>query len=78
MAMNANALKANLKSDLLLIFNICKEGSGMTPDQYADMIAEAFASRWVEHITADAEVETTVTGTAGPYPIAGAGKGKVL
>jgi len=77
MAMNANALKANLRTDLLLIFNACNAGSGISSDDYADMIAEAIASRVVEHITADAEVNTTVTGTAGPYPVAGTGMGKV-
>jgi len=77
MAMNDQTLKANLKSDFLLIFNACEAGSGMSKSDYADMIAEAIASRVVEHITGEAEVNTTVTGTAGPYPVAGAGTGKV-
>ena len=77
MAMNENALKANLKTDFILIFNACNEGSGMSSDDYADMIAEAIASRVVEHITSAAEVNTTVTGTAGPYPVAGTGTGTV-
>jgi hypothetical protein len=83
MAMNANALKANLKTDLILIFNTCNAGSGISPEDYADMISEAIASRVVEHITGNAAVNTTVTGTttvagtAGTYPIAGAGTGKV-
>ena len=77
MAMNATALKANLKTDLLLIFNACNAGSGISPDDYADMIAGAVASRVIEHITGAAEVNTTVTGTAGPYPVAGAGIGTV-
>jgi hypothetical protein len=78
MAMNAQTLKANLKTDLLLIFDICNAGAGMTAADYADMISEAIASRVVEHITDNAEVVTTVQGQAGPYPVAGAGTGKVL
>ena len=77
MAMEANALKANLKTDFKLIFNACNEGAGMSSDDYADMLAEAIASRVVEHITSAAEVNTIVTGTAGPYPVTGTGTGKV-
>jgi hypothetical protein len=83
MAMNANALKANLKSDLLLIYNASDAGAGISPADFADMLAEAIASRVVEHITGFALVNTTVTGTttvagtAGTYPVAGAGTGKV-
>jgi len=67
MAMNAQALKANLKSDFILIFNVCEAGAGISRQDYADMIAEAIASRVVEHITGEAEVK----GTAGPYPVTG-------
>jgi len=67
MAMNANTLKTNIKSDLLLIFNTCNAGSGMSAADYADMVAEAIASSVVEHITSNAQV----TGTAGPYPVVG-------
>jgi len=67
MAMNAQALKANLKTDLLLIFNVCDEASGISPEEYADLISEAIASRVVEHITGSA----LVTGTAGPYSVTG-------
>jgi hypothetical protein len=67
MAMNANALQAALKTDLLQIFNICNASSGVSPEEYAAMISEALASRVVEHITSNAEV----TGTAGPYPVIG-------
>lgn len=65
--MNAETLKANLKADLTLIFSACDAGSGISPADYADMISEAIASRVVEHITGSA----VVTGTAGPYPVAG-------
>jgi len=67
MGMDANILKANLKTDLILIFNACNAGSGMSQTEYADMIAEAIASRVVEHITGMA----AVTGNAGPYPVIG-------
>jgi len=67
MAMNESTLKANLKNDFLLIFNACEAGSGMSKQDYADMIAEAVASRVVEHITGNA----VVTGNAGPYPVTG-------
>jgi hypothetical protein len=77
MAMNADTLKANLKTDFLLIFTACNAGSGISAAEYADMIAEAIASRVVEHITGNAGVNTTVTGTAGPYPVAGTGTGTV-
>jgi hypothetical protein len=77
MAMDADTLKTNLKGDLILIFNACNAGAGISAADYADMIAEAIASRVVEHITGSAEVATTVTGTAGPYPVAGAGTGTV-
>ena len=77
MAMDANTLKANLKSDLMVIFSICDAGAGMTAAEYADMVSEAIASRVVEHITDNAEVNTTVTGQAGPYPTAGTGQGTV-
>jgi hypothetical protein len=77
MAMNAGTLKANLKTDLLLIFNACNAGAGISAAEYADMIAEAIASRVVEHITGNAEVATTVTGSAGPYPVAGTGTGVI-
>jgi hypothetical protein len=75
--MDAEILKANLKTDFLLIFDACNAGSGISSTDYADMIAEAIASRVVEHITGNAEVSTTVTGTAGPYPVAGSGTGTV-
>jgi hypothetical protein len=77
MGMDADKLKANLKTDFLLIFEVCNAGSGISSTDYADMIAEAIASRVVEHITSEAEVSTTVTGTAGPYPVTGSGTGKV-
>jgi len=67
MAMDADALKANLKTDFILIFNACNAGAGMSQEDYADMIAEAISSRVVEHITGNA----MVTGTAGPYPVTG-------
>jgi hypothetical protein len=77
MAMNASALKANIKCDLILIYDACDAGAGMSSADFADVLAEAIASRVVEHITGNAEVSTTVTGTAGQYPVAGTGKGKV-
>jgi hypothetical protein len=77
MAMDADVLKANLKTDFLLIFNACNAGPGISAADYADMIAEAIASRVVEHITGSAQVTTTVTGTAGPYPVVGSGTGTV-
>jgi hypothetical protein len=67
MAMDADALKSNLKTDFILIFNACNAGPGISAAEYADMISEAIASRIVEHITGSAEV----TGTAGPYPVVG-------
>jgi len=67
MAMNESTLKANLKTDFLLIFETCDAGSGISRQDYADMIAEAIASRVVEHITENA----VVTGNAGPYPVTG-------
>jgi hypothetical protein len=39
----------------------------MSAENFADMMAEAIASRTVEHIKAYAEL----AGTAGPYPIEG-------
>jgi hypothetical protein len=67
MGMDVSAFKAGLKSDFTLIFDVCNAGSGMSPSDYADMLAEAIASRTVEHITGNAEV----IGTAGPYPVTG-------
>jgi hypothetical protein len=77
MAMNANILKANLKSDLILIYDICDTGAGMSSADFADMLAEAIASRVVEHIKSFALVNTTVTGTAAAVPVQGTGTGTV-
>jgi hypothetical protein len=49
----------------------------MKPEDYADKFATLIAETVVSHIKANAEVATTVTGTAGPYPVTGAGTGKV-
>jgi len=77
MAMNAKTLKEDLKPDLIRINRECEEGSGIGADEYADMLADAIASRVVEHIKASAEISTEVDGMAGPYPVKGTGKGKV-
>ena len=79
MAMNANTLKADLKGDLIAIFNLCDEGKGMTREEYADKIAGSISSRIVHHITANAEVKTDVSGSsevsgsAGTIPVTGTG-----
>jgi hypothetical protein len=49
----------------------------MSSADFADMLAEAVASRVVEHITGFALVNTTVTGAAGGVPVTGTGTGKV-
>jgi hypothetical protein len=67
MAMDAGTLKGNLKTDFLLIFDVCDAGAGMSAADYADILAEAIASRVIEHITDSAGV----AGTAGPYPVTG-------
>jgi hypothetical protein len=78
MALNATALKGDLKSALITLFNECKEGEeGMKAADYADKFATIIAEKVVTHIQINAEVATTVTGTAGPYPVTGAGTGKV-
>ena len=77
MAMDADVLKANMKADLILIFNACITGWGMSAADFADMIARAMASRFIEHIRDSAEVHTVVTGTAGPYSVEGTGTGTV-
>ena len=78
MALNATSLKGDLKTALMLLFDECKKGDeGMKPEEYADQFAAIIAETVITHITANAEVATTVTGTAGPYPVSGTGKGKV-
>jgi hypothetical protein len=49
----------------------------MKPEDYADKLATLIAEKIITHIKAHGEVTTTVTGTAGPYPVAGTGTGKV-
>jgi hypothetical protein len=78
MALNATTLKGELKTALITLFDECKQGDeGMKPEDYADKFATLIAEKVVSHIQANAEVATTVTGTAGPYPVTGAGTGKV-
>ena len=77
MAMNAKKLKADLKTDLLSIFDTSKTDSGISEDEYADKVAQAIAQSVVEHIKTYAVVNTNVIGTAGPYPITATGTGGV-
>jgi hypothetical protein len=78
MALNATALKGELKTGLITLFDECKQGEeGMKPEDYADTFASLIAEKIIAHIKANAEITTTVTGTAGPYPVTGAGTGKV-
>lgn len=77
MALNATSLKGELKTALMLLFEECEKGEGMKPEEYADQFATIIAEKVITHITAHSEVTTTVTGTAGPYPVTGAGTGKV-
>jgi hypothetical protein len=77
MALNADTLKADLKTDLLSVFAACDAGSGISAEDYADRIAGVIASRVVKHITGNAKVTTTVTGSAGPYGVTGSGSGTV-
>jgi hypothetical protein len=78
MALNTTTLKGELKDALITLFDECSRGDeGMKPEDYADTLATLIAEKIIAHIKTNAEVTTTVTGTAGPYPITGAGTGKV-
>jgi hypothetical protein len=81
MAMDAAALKSDIKTGLVSIFNDCGTGEGLPPEEYADRIAETIAAKIIKHITEKAEVTTTVTGTVmiagAPVTMAGTGTGKV-
>jgi hypothetical protein len=78
MALNATALKGELKTGLILLFDECKQGDeGMKPEEYADKFATLIAEKVVTHIQTNGEVATKITGTAGPYPVTDAGTGKV-
>ncbi|MCL2608517.1 MAG: hypothetical protein FWD94_01240 [Treponema sp.] len=89
MAMNAKSLESDLKGDFIRINRECEKDSGISPDKYAEMMAESIASRLVDHITKYAEVTTSVTGSSvvtgvaagvpvtGSGAVTGTGKGKV-
>jgi hypothetical protein len=78
MALNAASLKGELKTALMLLFEECKKGDeGMKQEDYADQFTTIIAEKVITHITTNSEVTTTVTGTAGPYPVTGTGTWKV-
>lgn len=76
--MDAMVLKGELKPALIAFWETTGQGdAGMSIEEYADKFSQIIAEKVVAHITANALVSTTVTGTAGPYPVAGAGTGSV-
>lgn len=78
MAFEEATLKANLKTDIQAIHTLCQSNAGMTPDTYADKLAEAIAKRVLAHIASNGEVSiTSFTATAGPYPVLGTAKGTI-
>jgi hypothetical protein len=76
--MDAMVLKGELKPALIAFWETTDQGdAGMSIEEYADKFSQIIAEKVVAHITANALVSTTVTGTAGPYPVAAAGTGSV-
>lgn len=47
-------------------------------DAYLDTLCDGIAKAVINHIVANAQVQTTVTGTCSTGPIAGTGTGKIL
>lgn len=80
--LSAELLKTELKTPLVAFWNQCWNGdNGMTIEQYADAFAEIIAGKVINHIKNNAQVSTTITGTAtgagGPYPVTGTGTGGI-
>jgi hypothetical protein len=76
--LNATVLKGELKPALIAFWETTDQGAaGMSIEEYADKFSQIIAEKVVAHITANALVSTTVTGTAGPYPVVGTGMGGV-
>ena len=76
--LSATVLKGELKPALVQFWQAGFDGDeGMSVDSYADQFAQILAEKIVAHITANAMVQTTVTGTAGPYPVVGTGQGSI-
>ena len=81
MPLNKVTLRATLKTALLVAYNNAKNAAASNPtytdDQFATDKAQAIADAVIDHITANALVSTTVTGTAGTIPVTGTGTGGV-
>ena len=76
--LNAAALQSELKPALIAFWQTGYAGdAGMSVEDYADTFAQIIAEKIVSHIIANAEVSTTVTGTAGSYPVTATGTGGI-
>jgi hypothetical protein len=76
--LDSNTLKTALKGDLITLFTECKEGEGITEDEYAEKLADLIATRVIEHITQNAAVAPGLDWIAGgQYPVAGSASGMV-
>ncbi len=76
--LDAMVLKSELKPALIAFWEKTDQGNeDMTIEEYADEFSQIIAEKVVAHITANALVQTVVTGTAGPYPVVGSGQGSV-
>lgn len=76
--LDSTILKNELKPALITFWESGFSGDeGMTVEDYAEEFARIIAEKIVAHITTNAMVQTTVTGTAGPYPVVGNGQGGI-
>lgn len=69
MALNKTTLAAAIET---AIKNIDAEN-----DDTRKLISEAIADAVIDHIVANGVISTTVTGTAGPYPVVATGTGTI-
>jgi hypothetical protein len=76
--LNETTLKADLRSDILALFEKCDRDEGMSGADYANEIAEVIAKRIVAHLKAYAAVSPGAEWVAGgQYPVTGGATGKV-
>lgn len=78
--LNQTVLKNMLKPGFITLFNQGYDGDvGMHTEDFAEQLAKIIADAVISHITANAQVTTTVTGidTLTQAPIQGAGTGVI-
>lgn len=77
--MDSAVLSAAIKTELVSLYEKAATDNGLTAEAFAGEMADIIAKNVVSHIQSAAVVSTTVTtavtGTAGSFPVTGAGTG---